>query len=128
MPERWDSSAAGHVDAGEDYLTAAVREIGEELGIKTTADRLHLEFTLPGGPGTGYEFVHLFSLTWSNPLQWPAAEIETGEWFSPAIIDHWTSQRPEDFADGFLECWKRYQQNKIGCDSLLLPGETGPPD
>ena len=29
----WDTSAAGHVDAGEDYDVSAVREIEEELGI-----------------------------------------------------------------------------------------------
>lgn len=29
----WDVSAAGHVDEGEDYLTAAKRELAEELGL-----------------------------------------------------------------------------------------------
>lgn len=32
-PNRWDVSAAGHVDSGEDYEQAAVRELHEELGI-----------------------------------------------------------------------------------------------
>src|SRR5580765_8819639 len=32
-PGCWDNSAAGHVDAGEDYETAALRELAEELGI-----------------------------------------------------------------------------------------------
>jgi isopentenyldiphosphate isomerase len=31
---RWDISAAGHVDAGEDYAQAADRELKEELGIE----------------------------------------------------------------------------------------------
>ncbi|MDB6071851.1 MAG: dimethyladenosine transferase [Verrucomicrobiales bacterium] len=109
MPCRWDSSAAGHVDSGEDYLTAAVREIEEELGIKTSADRLRLETTLPAGPGTGWEFVHLYSLTWTNPLRWPAAEIETGQWFTPEQVDAWVRNRPQDFAEGFMECWRRHR-------------------
>jgi len=33
QPGKWDSSAAGHVDSGEDYADCARREIGEELGI-----------------------------------------------------------------------------------------------
>jgi 16S rRNA (adenine1518-N6/adenine1519-N6)-dimethyltransferase len=109
MPSRWDSSAAGHVDSGEEYLTSAVREIEEELGIKTTPDRLKLEATLTAGPGTGWEFVHLFSLTWPNPLRWPPAEIETGQWFSPDEVDRWAAARPQDFADGFLVCWRAWR-------------------
>lgn len=35
-PGLWDGSCAGHVDAGEDYDTAAVRELGEELGLHVT--------------------------------------------------------------------------------------------
>src|SRR5271154_1139776 len=31
-PGCWDASCTGHVDAGEDYLIAARRELGEELG------------------------------------------------------------------------------------------------
>ncbi len=34
-PDCWDNSAAGHVDAGEDYFTAAKRELREEIGIQT---------------------------------------------------------------------------------------------
>jgi len=33
-PNRWTTSCVGHVDAGEDYDTAAVRELAEELGLK----------------------------------------------------------------------------------------------
>lgn len=32
QPGKWDSSAAGHLDAGESYEEAAVRELKEELG------------------------------------------------------------------------------------------------
>lgn len=33
QPGKWDSSVGGHVDCGEDYVDAARREMGEELGI-----------------------------------------------------------------------------------------------
>ncbi|MCZ6882595.1 MAG: NUDIX domain-containing protein, partial [Gammaproteobacteria bacterium] len=32
QPGLWDSSAAGHVDSGEDYHSCAIRELAEELG------------------------------------------------------------------------------------------------
>jgi len=33
QPGRWDTSVGGHLDPGEDYRTAAEREMHEELGI-----------------------------------------------------------------------------------------------
>ena len=36
-PGLWDSSTSGHVDAGEDYDTCAVRELREEIGLVVTA-------------------------------------------------------------------------------------------
>src|SRR5476649_1258680 len=33
-PNRWTTSCSGHVDAGEDYDTAVIRELAEELGLK----------------------------------------------------------------------------------------------
>ena len=32
QPGKWDTSVGGHLDPGEDYRAAAVREMGEELG------------------------------------------------------------------------------------------------
>lgn len=41
-PGKWDLAAAGHVDAGEDALSAAMRETTEEIGINTgVVARLH---------------------------------------------------------------------------------------
>ena len=34
QPGKWDTAVGGHLDAGEDYLTAARREMGEELGLR----------------------------------------------------------------------------------------------
>jgi 8-oxo-dGTP diphosphatase len=39
-PNQWDISAAGHVSAGEDYITSALRETEEELGLKIGKEEL----------------------------------------------------------------------------------------
>jgi 16S rRNA (adenine1518-N6/adenine1519-N6)-dimethyltransferase len=106
MPGRWDSSAAGHLDAGEDYLPCAVRELEEELGIAAAPESLTHAGSVPACAGTGWEFVEFFTLRYDGKLRWPAAEIETGDWFRPSEIDAWSVARPEDFAEGFLECWR----------------------
>jgi len=35
QPGKWDTSVGGHLARGEDYLSAAVREMREELGVDT---------------------------------------------------------------------------------------------
>ena len=40
FPLMWDVSVAGHIGAGEDPLTAAVREIKEEIGIEIEPTQL----------------------------------------------------------------------------------------
>lgn len=39
-PNKWDISAAGHVSAGEDYITSAIRETEEEIGLKIEPEEL----------------------------------------------------------------------------------------
>src|SRR5205814_6134133 len=57
-PLAWDSSAAGHVNAWEDYDQTASRELLEELGIETPLKRVA---KLPASERTGYEFIWLYS-------------------------------------------------------------------
>ena len=37
FPGKWDSSASGHLDCGEDYDACAVRELREELGFEAAS-------------------------------------------------------------------------------------------
>ena len=115
-PLKWDSSAAGHVAAGESYEETARRELEEELGTNVPLEKL---LELPASPHTEQEFVWLYRGTIrGNPIV-NRSEIETGAFFSPAIIDGWVSARPENFAPGFMECWKAYRGKK-GANSDTL--------
>jgi 16S rRNA (adenine1518-N6/adenine1519-N6)-dimethyltransferase len=104
-PLLWDSSAAGHVDAGEDYDEAAARELKEELGIQADLSRV---LKLPASERTGQEFIWLYRGEHDGPFQLARAEIEYGEFFPLQVVEGWIKARPEDFAPGFLECWKAY--------------------
>jgi 16S rRNA (adenine1518-N6/adenine1519-N6)-dimethyltransferase len=108
-PLKWDSSAAGHVAAEESYEETARRELEEELGINIPLEKL---LKLPASARTQQEFVWLYrGEIPGNPIV-NRSEIETGAFFPPAIIDGWVSARPEDFAPGFIECWKAYRGKK----------------
>lgn len=39
-PNEWDISSAGHVSVGEDYITSALREIKEEIGLSLVPEDL----------------------------------------------------------------------------------------
>lgn len=104
QPGLWDSSAAGHLDAGEDYETAARRELREELGIEPT--KLIKVGSLPPSEQTGYEHVTIFATIQDARISFPAAEISGVIPFSANIIDTWLQRRPQDFATSFALCWK----------------------
>jgi 16S rRNA (adenine1518-N6/adenine1519-N6)-dimethyltransferase len=106
-PLRWDSSAAGHVAAAESYDETARRELEEELGISIPLKKIS---KLPASECTDQEFVWLYRGEVAGNLSPNGTEIETGAFFSEAIIDGWVAARPEDFAPGFIECWKVYRQ------------------
>ena len=107
-PRRWDSSAAGHVDAGEDYDVAAARELREELGVAAELTRVA---KLPASEKTGLEFVWIYQARHDGPFQLARSEIEHGEFFPTDVVSDWVKGRPDDFAPGFVECWQAFTRN-----------------
>lgn len=105
-PCKWDSSAAGHLDAGESYADCAIREVREENGIEIQGTELAA--TLPAGTHTDFEFVELRIARHNGPMKCPPEEISCGEWFTPESITQWVEARPQDFAKGFVSCWKAW--------------------
>lgn len=108
-PGVWDSSAAGHLDAGEDYERAARRELAEELGISEGIP-LRAVAKLPPSPATGMEHVQLYTSQFDGKVRFPAAEVSAVIPFPPSVIDAWLQRRPQDFADSFAACWKLARQ------------------
>lgn len=104
-PGVWDSSASGHVDAGEDYDTAARRELREELGLQDAPIPQRLRYLEACGE-TGQEFVWIYHLDHAGPFALHPGEIRGGGWFTDATIDAWTALRAEDFAPAFVYLWK----------------------
>ena len=103
-PGVWDSSVSGHLDSGENYLTASIRELHEEMGILAESSPEEIARIQPC-EDTGWEHVRLYRTRHNGPVRFPAAEVETAAWFPPDEIAAWIAARPEDFASGFVACW-----------------------
>lgn len=107
-PGLWDSSAAGHVDAGESYPACARRELEEELGL---ADHdLREVGKLGAHADTGWEHVRLFATLAEGTIRFPCVEIEYGGFFTMEQIEAWVTAVPGDFAPGFRACWQLWKE------------------
>jgi len=84
-PGLWDSSVGGHVDAGEDYPTAARRELFEELGLADLSLQPLYDFIYRSAVET--EAIRSYRAEWAGPVtphpveisevrDWTRAEIE----------------------------------------------------
>ncbi|MEZ5942953.1 MAG: NUDIX domain-containing protein [Planctomycetaceae bacterium] len=94
-PGCYTSSASGHLDSGEDYETAAVRELQEELGLTGA-----LEFVgkLPASPETAFEHTVLYRLTTDVPAQPNKDEIAGLEVLPVPEIRQRLKLKPELFS------------------------------
>jgi 16S rRNA (adenine1518-N6/adenine1519-N6)-dimethyltransferase len=108
-PLRWDSSAGGHVSAGEGYDETAQRELREELRVALPLERI---CKLPASTRTDQEFIFLYRGLLDGQLRPNPKEIEAGAFFAPDIIDGWVKARAGDFSPAFLECWKAYREKE----------------
>jgi isopentenyl-diphosphate delta-isomerase type 1 len=109
QPGVWDSSASGHVNAGEDYDTAAARELREEIGLEATKSPERL-FKLPASAATDQEHVWIYRCHAEGPFHLDPEEIDAGGWFNPEEVTRWMRDRPQDFATALLAIWPRVLQ------------------
>lgn len=107
-PGQLSSSCAGHVDAGEAYLTAAVRELGEELGVHVAPAELAEIDYAPQHEDLGREFVRSYLLRRPAERCFPAAfEVDAVLWRTPAELEAWASDQPDLFSRPLLHLLAR---------------------
>lgn len=107
-PGKWVSSCSGHVDSGEDYDTAASRELGEEIGLYDPVD-LRRVFKESACEETGNEFVWVYACRSEGPFELDPAEVSDGKWIDVPALNRWIEERPRDFAWSFTHLWQRYR-------------------
>lgn len=108
-PGVWDSSISGHLDSGEEYRAAMVREAGEEIGLHLPAEQWLDCGKTDCGPQTSWEFITVFraEVERAKGLRARPEEVIGLQWFPPAVVDEWLGRRPEDFSPAFRLVWGR---------------------
>ena len=105
-PGKWTTSCSGHVDAGESYSQAALRELNEELGMSGYA-LSELSFLGQHAPcrETGQEFIHVYLLVSdTEPIPDPY-EIDSVHWKTREEIDDMLRFQTDDFSPAFALVW-----------------------
>jgi len=105
-PGLWDLACAGHVDPGESYQDAAVRELAEELGMLGTrpVELGRLRLDLPGER----EICTVFALRHDGPFALRLPEV--------AAIGVWPGdEEPAPLSDGaaIVGAWLRAQGHGV---------------
>jgi len=108
-PNCWDSSAAGHVDSGETYERAAVRELSEELGVVVSVSDLQPFFNRAPVPGNGFEHQHFYYLETSQTITPCEQEIAEGRWLSVEEIDAWVASDDKTLTPDLKTVWPVYR-------------------
>lgn len=78
-PGMWTISCTGHVRRGESYHKAAIRELSEELGLKSKVEEFR-KFLLPPITSNGLtelEWITLFTTSTDAPITIDALELES---------------------------------------------------
>ncbi len=111
-PGKWDQSVGGHVDEGEDYITAARRETFEELGIRLDKfkeiGKFYIEREGPGGLIRRFQTV--FIAHWSGQLHHAELEVAEVRWLPISEIDKWLQTSPNDFTTNFARAFSLLKQ------------------
>ena len=109
-PGLWDSSCSGHLDAGEDYDTAAVRELKEEIGVAISQPPERW-WRIEACEATAQEFCWVYRLRHDAPLVLDPEEVERGEWLPPAEVTVRVKARPQEYCPAFKLIWSRAERD-----------------
>lgn len=106
QPGKWDTSVGGHLDSGENYLEAAIREMREELGLSG----LPLTFLYHSKIRNDVESENIatYLTCHEGPFDFSRREIDEVRFWSKAAIDQ--ALGSGIFTPNFEEEWRLFQQ------------------
>lgn len=104
FPNKWDVAVGGHIAAGEEPLTAAIRETKEELGLEVNNESLEFTTTyqkeMVSGEIDNKEFYYAYLLKFDglvDNLVLQADEVSEVKFVSVANLEKELKNNPEKF-------------------------------
>lgn len=105
-PGLWTVAASGHVDAGEDWDEAALRETDEEIGVSTPLKLLgHFSFEHDDKDKKIRQIVHLYEGILDSKTQFvlDKNEVDDIKWYDLEELKVLMYQTPDKFTPSFKE-------------------------
>ena len=110
-PGLWDTSAAGHVGAGEDYHQTAQRELEEELGI---SESLKLYTSIKACPETLWEHIRIYTCETRKIISINTEEIDEGKFCEMGRISSALRKERHRFTSTFNLIFNLLNSSKRG--------------
>ena len=110
-PNQLDFSAAGHVNEGQDYASAAEAELREELGVSGVE---LLPIVAPFHTPGFYNGVFKVVLTKEDILTINPEEVTSVQWASYDELAAMITHHPQQFTEPFLAAWPHV------CDKIKI--------
>lgn len=106
QPGKWDTSVGGHLDLGEEYEAAVLREMEEELGIRGIEPE-YLYAYLYRNPHES-EATRMYRIVYDGPITPDPDEISEGRFWSPGEIE--SKLGTDVFTPNFEKEIRRFQE------------------
>ena len=115
-PGRYTTSCSGHVDSGEDYETASLRELREETGIVARPEDLAFLGTLPPSKETGNEFTSVYTMQIPRTFKFTFSpeEIEGFKWVKVEEFEKMLQVDASAFTPSFVKVYAFYKDMQGG--------------
>ena len=113
LPGKWDQSAAGHVDEGEDYLEVAKRELMEEVGIEGVELKEVGKFYQDEIDEDGKvkkRFNMLYETKYDGEVDFDENEVSEIKWIQMDKLGQWMNEKPKDLTQGFIDSIEFYKK------------------
>ena len=105
-PGLWDSSAAGHVESGEDYISCAKRELKEELSLSDV--QLDEVLSIPAQSTTFWEHVRVYKCVTDSNICINKNEISEGRYIRLSELRALMQLKPEIHTSTFSLIYANY--------------------